>query len=285
MFNKLFKKDKIYSIWEDTENYEKERQNEQQQILDISLNNKLFLSDINKMFLSDIYDNNITFIVLDLGSGYCSWSKKVEKKYPNFCIFNIDIINYYIPKFELMYFIENDLKKEKIKFKDNTINFIYNRDMITVYETFEWDNIINEMYRVLIKDGFFEIVEYDISIKHNIIVKKNISDIFDKYLKDYLKQNNFEYNINNLYNKVNNVFNIQSNYFKIRLPLYYENKYEGKCFYNYILGLKHFKKDLDYILKSKYNIDFDKGIEMLENEIEQNQSYMELNIIYGKKTY
>lgn len=275
MFNKLFKKDKIYSIWEDIENYEKIRQDEQQKILDITLNNKLFLSNIE--------DNN-TYIVLDLGSGYCNWAKNVEKKYSNFCIFNIDIINYYIPKTELMYFIKNDLKRENIKFKDNTVHFIYNRDMITVYETFEWDHIINEIYRVLVKDGFFEIIEYDITIKHNTIIKKNISDIFDKYLKDYLKQNNFEYNINNLYNKVNKIFNAQNNYFKIKLPLYYENKYEGKCFYNYILGLKHFKKDLDYILNSKYNIDFDKGIEMLENEIEQNQSYMELNIIYGKKT-
>lgn len=276
MFNKLFKKDKIYSIWEDVENYEKIRQNEQQQIIDISLNNKLFLSNIE--------DDN-THIVLNLGSGYCNWSKNVEKKYANFCIFNIDIINYYIPKAELMYFINTDLKKENIKFKDNTVHFIYNRDMITVYETFEWDHILNEMNRVLVKDGFFEIVEYDITIKHNTIVKKNISDIFDKYLKDYLKQNNFEYNINNIYNKVNKIFNTQNNCFKIKLPLYYENRYEGKCFYNYILGLKHFKKDLDYILKSKYNIDFDKGIEILENEIEQNQSYMELNIIYGRKKY
>lgn len=135
------------------------------------------------------------------------------------------------------------------------------------------------------KDGFFEIVEYDITIKHNLIVKKNITNIFDTYLKDYLNQNNFEHNINNIYNKIKKVFNSEINHVKIKLPLYYESKYEGLCFYNYILGLKHFRKDLDYIFKTRYNIDFNKGIEMLEKEIEQNQSYMELNIIYGKKTY
>lgn len=41
------------------------------------------------------------------------------------------------------------------------------------------------------------------------------------------------------------------NHVKIKLPLYYESKYEGLCFYNYILGLKHFRKDLDYIFKTR----------------------------------
>ena len=48
---------------------------------------------------------------------------------------------------------------------------------------------------------------------------------------------------------------------------------KDKCLYNYILGLKHFKNDLDGILKSKINIDFDKSIYLLEEEIEQNKSY------------
>lgn len=154
--------------------------------------------------------------------------------------------------------------------------------MITVYNTLEWNHVINEINRVLKKDGYFEIIEYDVSIRHSTIFKKTITDIFDEYLKDYLEQNNFEYNINNLYNKIGKVFKL-NNRIRIKLPLYYESKYKGLCFYNYILGLKHFKKNLDYILKSKFNVDFDKGIEMLEEELDQNQSYMELNIIYGKK--
>ena len=275
MFNKLLKKEKIYNIWKDVENYEENRQNIQQEIIDRSLNNSLFLSNI-------MTNSNKLNLILNLGSGYCTWSKKMLEKFNNFYIINLDIIDYNKEDKLLMEFNKINLKNEKIRFRDNTIYYIYNRDMITVYNIFEWEHIINEIYRLLVKDGFFEIVEYDISIKHNIIVKKNISDIFDEYLKDYLKQNNFEYNINNIYNKINKIFNSQINHIKIKLPLYYESKYEGLCFYNYILGLKHFKKDLDYILKSKYNIDFDRGIEMLEEEIEQNNSYMELNIIYGK---
>lgn len=279
MFNRIFKNDKIYSIWneDDLEKYEENRQNLQQDILDISLNNNLFLSNI-------IADNAKYQLVLNLGSGYCTWSKKILEKYKNFCIINIDIINYYKKNDEILMEFQNvNLKKDKIRFKDNTVSYIYNRDMITVYDFYEWDNILNEIYRVLINNGFFEIVEYDVEIKHNTIFKTDVTDIFDKYLKDYLKQNNLD-NIHSLYNKIDKLFKTSSiKHVKIKLPLYYENKYEGKCFYNYVLGLKHFEKDLDNILKSKINVDFYKGLEMLEEELEQNKSYMQLNIIYGKK--
>lgn len=182
-----------------------------------------------------------------------------------------------------MEFNKTNLKNEKLRFKNNSVYYIYNRDMITVYNIEEWDHVINEIYRVLKVDGFFEIIEYDVSIKHTTILKTKVTDIFDSYLINYLKNHNFEYNINILYNKINKIFETSINRLIIKLPLYYENKYEGKCFYNYILGLKHFKNDLDGILKSKINIDFDKSIDLLEEEIEQNKSYMQLNIIYGKK--
>lgn len=279
MFNRIFKNDKIYSIWDedDLEKYEENRQMLQQDILDISLNNNLFLSNI-------IADNDKYHLVLNLGSGYCMWSKKILEKFKNFYIINIDIINYYKNNDEILMDFQNvNLKKDKIKFKDNTVSYIYNRDMITVYDFYEWDNILNEIYRVLINNGSFEIVEYDVSIKHNTIFKTNVTDIFDKYLKDYLKQNNLD-NIHSLYNKINKLFkNSDIKHVKIKLPLYYESKYKGMCFFNYILGLKHFKKELDSILKTKINVDFDEAINILQEELDQNKSYMELNIIYGKK--
>lgn len=282
MFVKLFKKEKIYNLWNNVEIFEEVRQNIQQEILNISLNNELFISNI------DNNNDNNYYLILNLGSGYCIWSKKILEKYNSFYIFNIDIIDYYKIKNNrndetLMEFNKTNLKNEKLRFKNNSVYYIYNRDMITVYNIEEWDHVINEIYRVLKVDGFFEIIEYDVSIKHTTILKTKVTDIFDSYLINYLKNHNFEYNINILYNKINKIFETSINRLIIKLPLYYENKYEGKCFYNYILGLKHFKNDLDGILKSKINIDFDKSIDLLEEEIEQNKSYMQLNIIYGKK--
>lgn len=67
------------------------------------------------------------------------------------------------------------------------------------------------------------------------------------------------------------------------MPLYYEKKYQGMCSNNYILGLYHFKEQINNILKSKFNIDFDQGIKELENEWDKNESYMGLHIIYCKK--
>lgn len=276
MFTRKNILNKVWNNIDFTEiNVEELRQEIQQNIVYISCNNKLFLSPLK---------NNVDNIVLNIGSGYCFWSREFLKKKENniILIVNLDIKEYYKNNEYLMIFKHKNLKTNNINFKDNTVDYVYQRDMLSVYNMLEWENIIKDIHRVLKKDGYFELVEYDITIKHNKIFNTIFSDIFFNYLKDIFKTNGYVYDIDIICNKTKTLFSETKN-IKIQLPLYYENKYKGMCSNNYILGLYHFKEQIDNILKSKFNINFDKGIKELENEWDQNESYMGLHIIYCKK--
>lgn len=276
MFTRKNILNKVWNNIEITEiNIEELRQEIQQNIVYISCNNKLFLSPLK---------NNNNNIVLNIGSGYCFWSREFLKDKENEIVLmvNLDIKEYYKNNEYLMIFKHKNLKTDNINFKDNTVNYVYQRDMLSVYNMFEWENIIKEIHRVLKKDGYFELVEYDITIKHNKIFNKIFSDIFFNYLKDIFKTNDYVYDIDIICNKTKIIFT-ETKYLKVQLPLYYEKKYRGMCSNNYILGLYHFKEQINSILKTKFNIDFDQGIKELENEWDQNESYMGLYIIYCKK--
>jgi ubiquinone/menaquinone biosynthesis C-methylase UbiE len=275
------RKNILNKVWNNIEiteiNIEELRQEIQQNIVYISCNNKLFLSPLKNHF-----NNNI---VLNIGSGYCFWSREILKNSEEkniFLIVNLDIKEYYENNKYLMMFKHINLKTDSINFKDNTIHYVYQRDMLSVYNILEWENIIKEIHRVLKKDGYFELVEYDITINHTKIFNTIFSDIFFNYLKDIFKTNDYVYDIDIICNKTKKIF-AETKYLKIQLPLYYEKKYQGMCSNNYILGLYHFKSQINNILKSKLNIDFDQGIKELENEWDKNESYMGLHIIYCKK--
>lgn len=81
---------------------------------------------------------------MNLGSGYSTWSNHFNQLYNDIFIYDIDINKKFYP------YLLMDLKKDKLTFKDNTIHFVYQRDMITVYENYEWIHIINEIYIFLI---------------------------------------------------------------------------------------------------------------------------------------
>lgn len=132
-------------------------------------------------------------LVLNLGSGYSACTCHFEELYKDAIIYDIDINKKLNP------YLLIDLKKDKITFMDNTIDFVYQRDMVTVYEENEWINIINEIYRVLKKDGYAEFVEYNIYVNSNQ-EKNYYSDIINKYLKNIFNKNNIEYICNNIKN-------------------------------------------------------------------------------------
>lgn len=184
MFTRKNILNKVWNNIDFTEiNVEELRQEIQQNIVYISCNNKLFLSPLK---------NNVN-IVLNIGSGYCFWSREFLKEKENdiILIVNLDIKEYYKNNEYLMIFKHKNLKTDNINFKDNTVDYVYQRDMLSVYNMLEWENIIKDIHRVLKKDGYFELVEYDITIKHNKIFNTIFSDIFFNYLKDIFKTNGY----------------------------------------------------------------------------------------------
>jgi hypothetical protein len=269
IFNKNTKY--IYeNILKDPYEIEEKRQYIQHLLLYKACDEKIFLSPIDGIME---YGNNM---ILNLGSGYSIWTNHVnsiyynKKIYTNF-IYDIDI-NKDLNPYEL-----TDLRKDRIKFYDNVISFIYQRDMITVYKIDEWFHVINEIYRLLKKDGYAEFVEYNIYVGSN--EKQNYySDIINKYLEKIYNKNN----IKDICDIIEQIFkNIKIEIKK--LPLYNENIFEGKCVENVIMGYKHFKTEISYTINYKYNITYKEYIDLLKKEWENNKSCIEIYIITVKK--
>lgn len=209
-------------ILNDYSNIEEKRQMIQHLLLYKACNEKIFLSPIDDFIK---YNNKL---ILNLGSGYSVWTCHLEELYDNVIVYDVDINEKLNP------YLLIDLKKDKITFKDNTIDFVYQRDMVTVYEDNEWINIINEIYRVLKKDGYAEFVEYNIYVNSN--QKTNYySNIINKYLMKIFDKNNIEYICNNI--KI--VFSDVRIYIK-KLPLYDESIFQKKMYRKSYNGIQSF---------------------------------------------
>lgn len=271
--------------WMKNNNFEFQRQILHQEITYKACNNKLILSQI---------DSNSNKIVLNLGSGYGIWSYKICKEYDIDCIINIDInffdiyeninenIDYIENYYDLNIIFENtDLKKGIIKFRNNTIDFIYQRDMISVYNRIEWENILKEIYRVLKNKGYVEIVEYNFMIKHKKnpkLIYNKCSEIINLYLKNIFNINNYIYEPILIKHMLNLYFkNVDVKI--IELPLYSEKKFEGHCVELLIKSYKHMKEEIEKIIPYTFDIFIDK----LKKEWINNESYIELYIIYSQK--
>lgn len=270
---------------------------------------------INKFFdltFSPIVEDEYQNIIIDMGSGYSRWLinfiKKYKKNISKFIIYSFDIndiLGEYLKELSIVekqnnsdilnkeiknikddiievgtysIYIKKDLTKEKIDLEDNCVNFIYHRDMITVYNLKQWDNIIQEIYRLLKPGKYAEFVEYDFIIKN--VKESYITNIINEYLDKKFK----EININTIYNKIKKKFNNTKHVIK-QIPLYDESMFNCTCIHNMILGYSHFMKDIIDILRNKHNISltYNDISNILIAEWETNKSYIELYFISVEK--
>lgn len=286
-------------IWKEIPETELKRQVLHHEIVYKACNNKLSV-----FFIKDIIDEikkDKKGIILNLGSGYGIWSRKFVEEYEENGILiliidiDVEIEKYIIYKISDNFekYLNNSLGfsiipdksdlKNKINYKNNTINYIYQRDMISIYNNFEWDHLLSEIYRVLKNGGYFEIVEYNFIVKHEDNNNSHIfTDIIINYLKELFDKNNHIYNSEILYNKVKNWFKIVEISSK-KLPLYYENIYKGICIDNLLLGFNNIRQELDKVLKNNVKCSFDESLKILKNEWYINKSYIEIYFIYGRK--
>lgn len=188
ILNRKSAKDTFNEIWKKVEEFEEKRQYLHQLIVHIACNNELFILPINPDIYNKDQVNNYK-LVLNLGSGYRIWSIYMSQLYNNLIIIDIDIINYNEKICEPLIIFDNiDLKNDKISRIDNSVDFIYQRDMISVYENDEWDILINEIYRILKNKAFVELVEYDFIIEHKIKNKCVFTNIVVSYLIEMFKK-------------------------------------------------------------------------------------------------
>ena len=279
------REDILKKKWEKNSNFEFGRQILHHRISYITCNDSLFLSSVKK------YD-----LIINLGSGYGIWSINLAKEINSGAIINIDNQEYDV--YEALKMIEDneydsygqevniifkniDLKKEEICFKNNTIDFIYQRDMLSVYNIDEWNNITKEIFRVLKIGGYIELLEYNPFIKHDTINKNNkYSDIINNYLINTLKKNRYVHDPFLLKEVMESYFDINNITIKKEiLPLYYNNKFKDYCINVLILSYRHFEKEIEKYI----GYSFDIFIEQIKKEWNNNKSYIELYIIIAKK--
>lgn len=291
----FFKNNKQLINWNKKNDIEFYRQKIEQDIIDNYLELTFTCLDHN-----NLEKNDRSKIIIDMGSGYCKWLIKFIKTYKkqifNFSIYsfdNIDILGNYLNddinienniKEEIIelglhcVYIKKDLKKGKLNFLDDSIYFVYQRNMLTVYKIKEWNYTINEIFRILKKNCVAEFVEYDFIIKN--IESESITNKINKYIGKKLK--NIDINI--ILNKINEKFH-ETKYRSVILPLYKEDIFKGICIENVILGYTHFMDDIIILLKKKYNIilTYNEIINILTAEWENKKSYIELYFISAKK--
>ena len=238
------------------------------------INNTIMNISIEKIYISPIIIKN-DFKILDIGCGIMTWEKELinpSNQY-NIFIYCVDKHNYFknisdedfggVKKIthEVNIIKENyDVTIDGLKYKDNTINYIFQRDMISVYNIKQWNIIIKEMYRILEHEGYAELIEYDIKIKNIFNINTELSDIYNETLIDIFKLNRQEIYTYDLY----------------------EKKLRGLMTRNMLLAYSYFKEPLSNTLKLKgYN--FNESLEILKKEWETNNSYMEIYIFSAKK--
>lgn len=272
--------------WVEYNDIEFRRQSIQQDIIEKSLG----LTNIDH----GILQNEEINIILDIGSGYCRWLINIIRKHKllmnKLSIYYYDIVDnlgIYLKKFvniensikdEIMeiglycIFVKKDLKKECFDFKDNSISFIYHRDMLIVYNMKEWIFIIKEIDRVLKINCKCEFVEYSFIIKN--IEKKSLTDKINNYVRSKIN------NIDEIFKKINKKW-IKNKYKIIKVPLYKEPIYKCLCIESIILFYSYFITNILKVLNSKYKIvlTYNELIEILIAEWEINKSYTEIYFI------
>lgn len=281
-----------YIDWNKHNNIEFYRQSIEQIIIDNYI-------DLTFTKIEDIQNNNKK-IIIDIKSEYCRWIMNFIKKYKNeiynFSLYNYDIndnLGKYIDentdinndiRNEIMeislycIYKKNKLGKEKFKILDNTIYFIHQKNVISIYNSKEWKFMINEIHRILKPNCKCEFVEYDFIIKN--VDDGDITNKINKYFIKKFGKVNIDFIIKNTkkkYNKVETKI--------IKLPLYDESIFKSICIENVIIGYSYFMEDIIKVLKKKYNIllTFKEIVNILLSEWKYKKSYIEIYFISAQK--
>lgn len=278
-FNIFRKKDKLENIWYELKyvDIEIKRQILNHELTYIGCGNQLTISPL-------ITARNI----INLGSGYGIWSYEFFKEYVGANIINIDIkkmdicdvlekFNYDLPNRINIEFRKLDLKKTNLKIHYNTIDFVYQRDMLSIYNKYEWSNIVNEIYKVLKIGGYAEFVEFNFIINHKKLISNTYSNLINDFLISTFEKDNYIYDLNDLIKIIEGNIKL-CNVNIINLPLYGDKYFNEICTSNLIFGYFHIKE----IFEKEYG-DFENFIENLKKEWSLNESYIQLYVISTQK--
>ena len=183
--NLHFKKEDINNIIEEN-NFTKSRTN----ILDIGCGTGVWCFDLMEE-IKDGIDDNIYIYGTD-----------IKKRYP----YEIKPKNI---EFGIMSTLDN-IENSNLNFiKKDNFDLIYQRLMFLTFKNNEWEIAINNIYKLLKKEGLVEIVDTNFIINYDINPSKNIENMNERWIL-YLKSCNI--NIN-MISKLDNI--LLKNYIKV----------------------------------------------------------------------
>ncbi|KAG2183029.1 hypothetical protein INT44_006010 [Umbelopsis vinacea] len=99
-------------------------------------------------------------VILDIGTGHGDWAYEVASTYPKSKIIALDLNPPHAPATILnnLVFKHIDIT-QRWDIEDNSVDFVFQRDMNRVLLKSNWDHILREMYRVTQPGGVLEILE------------------------------------------------------------------------------------------------------------------------------
>lgn len=131
------------------------------------------------------------YTFLDVGCGGGIWSLEVAVQYPTARVIALDIkfpqTLHYSPKnleCKVM-----DIMEEWQGIADNSVDFIFQRNMGQTIKTDKWEFVLKEMYRTLKPGGFIELFESDL-YHHN---PGPVQQAFDSFLKTQCDEGGIEF--------------------------------------------------------------------------------------------
>lgn len=131
------------------------------------------------------------FTILDLGCGGAIWSLEVAVQHPKAQVIAVDMkasqTLHYSPKnLQCKLF---DITEPWQDIKDNSVDFIYQRNMGQQIKADKWNFVVSEMYRTLKPGGYIEIFEPDL-YHHN---PGPVQQAFDSFLKTQCEESGIEF--------------------------------------------------------------------------------------------
>ncbi|KAI9306996.1 S-adenosyl-L-methionine-dependent methyltransferase [Cunninghamella echinulata] len=118
-------------------------------------------------------------VVLDIGCGLGQWTMEMSTLYPNTTFIGIDILANFPKdiKPKNCHFRQMDIRQLPLPFPDNSVDFIYQRDLNWALSQHDWHPLMLEYMRILKPGGWIELVEQDLETKSSLEKECAMNDL------------------------------------------------------------------------------------------------------------
>ncbi|KAI8576706.1 hypothetical protein K450DRAFT_255746 [Umbelopsis ramanniana AG] len=117
-------------------------------------------------------------VVLDVGCGPGTWTMEMSTLFPRSTFIGIDIHENYPKqvKPKNCHFRKCNAVGDQLPFPDNSIGFVFQRDLNWGLQASDWTRLIKEYHRVLKPGGWIELVEPDIETQQSSVKERTLYD-------------------------------------------------------------------------------------------------------------